>query len=59
MPPFKVANPLEDHELLGMARRDAAEWIDRSPKLEAPDESLIRRRLLKAHGQWLGVGDVG
>ncbi|MDF1870861.1 MAG: helicase-related protein, partial [Phycisphaerales bacterium] len=59
MPPFKVANPLEDHELLGMARRDAAEWIDRSPKLESPEESLIRRRLLKAHGQWLGVGDVG
>lgn len=59
MPPFKVANPLEDHELLGMARRDAAQWIDRSPTLAEPTESLIRRRLLKAHGQWLGVGDVG
>lgn len=59
MPPFKVANPLEDHELLNLARRDAAQWIDRSPTLDAPDESLIRRRLLKAHGQWLGVGDVG
>ena len=59
MPPFKVANPLEDHDLLNMARRDAAAWIDRSPKLDVPSEALIRRRLLKAHGQWLGVGDVG
>lgn len=59
MPPFKVANPLEDHELLGMARRDAAAWIERSPRLEDANEGLIRRRLLKAHGQWLGVGDVG
>lgn len=59
MPPFKVANPLEDHELLGMARRDAAEWIGRSAKLDGEGEGLIRRRLLKAHGEWLGVGDVG
>ncbi|MFK7760405.1 MAG: ATP-dependent DNA helicase RecG [Phycisphaerales bacterium] len=59
MPPFKVADPLADHELLGLARRDAGAWIERSPKLEAQGESLVRRRLLKAHGQWLGVGDVG
>ncbi len=59
MPPFKVANPLEDHDLLNMARRDAANWIEHSPMLENQGETLIRRRLLKAHGQWLGVGDVG
>ena len=59
IPPFKIANPLTDHDLLGQARRDAAEWIEKSPTLEAPEESLIRRRLLKAHGQWLGIGDVG
>lgn len=59
MPPFKVANPLEDHELLGMARRDASAWIGRSPKLDGTGEGLVRRRLLKAHGAWLGVGDVG
>ena len=59
MPPFKVANPLEDHELLGMARRDAGEWIGRSARLDGAGEGLIRRRLLKAHGEWLGVGDVG
>lgn len=59
MPPFKVANPLEDHELLGMARRDASAWIGKSPKLDGAGEGLVRRRLLKAHGAWLGVGDVG
>ncbi len=59
MPPFKVANPLEDHELLGMARRDASAWIGESPRLDGEGEGLVRRRLLKAHGAWLGVGDVG
>ncbi len=59
LPPFRVADLMRDVELLRMARRDAAEWIDRSPLLEAPDEALIRRRLLKAHGKWLGLGDVG
>lgn len=59
MSPFKVADPMRDMELLQMARRDAAEWIAQSPTLERPGDALARRRLLKAHGQWLGLGDVG
>ena len=58
-PPLKVADFMLDRELLAMARRDAEAWIERSPRLEAPDESLLRKRLLKAHGAWLGIGDVG
>lgn len=58
-PPFRVADPMRDMELLQMARRDAAEWIAQSPTLERPEDALARRRLLKAHGQWLGLGDVG
>jgi hypothetical protein len=27
--------------------------------LTQPPHTLLRRRLLKAHGQWLGLGDVG
>jgi ATP-dependent DNA helicase RecG len=59
MPPFKVADLARDLDLLKLARRDAAAWIERSPTLAAPDEALLRRRLAKTHGQWLGLGDVG
>ena len=59
MMPFKMADPMKDTELLQMARRDAAEWIAQSPTLERPEDTLARRRMLKAHGQWLGLGDVG
>ncbi|MBX3403930.1 MAG: ATP-dependent DNA helicase RecG [Phycisphaeraceae bacterium] len=58
-PPFKVADLMRDRELLVMARRDAAAWIERSPELNAPGEDLLRKRLLKLHGKWLGLGDVG
>ena len=57
--PFKVADLTRDLELLAMARRDAAAWIDEDPLLSRPDDALAKRRLLKAHGESLGLGDVG
>ena len=57
--PFKVADLARDLDLLKMARRDAAAWIASSPHLSRPEDALARRRLLRAHGQWLGLGDVG
>lgn len=57
-PPFKVADLARDHDLLRMARRDAAAWIERSPDLADPSEELLRTRMLRAHGQWLGLVDV-
>ncbi len=58
-PPFRVADLGRDLDLLKMARKDAAEWIARSPHLDLPEEALLRKRLLRAHGQWLDLGDVG
>ncbi|MBX3357026.1 MAG: ATP-dependent DNA helicase RecG [Phycisphaeraceae bacterium] len=58
-PPFRVADLARDLDLLAMARRDATAWIARSPALAHEAEALLRRRLLKAHGKWLGLGDVG
>lgn len=58
-PPFKVADLMQDRELLALARRDAMAWIERSPRLEGPGEELLRKRLLRTHGEWLGLGDVG
>ncbi|XVJ60800.1 MAG: ATP-dependent DNA helicase RecG [Tepidisphaera sp.] len=59
LPPFKVADLIRDRELLGMARRDAAEWVAKSPMLGKPEEALVKRRLLKAYGESLGLVDVG
>ena len=58
-PPLLVADLTRDRELLALARRDAQAWITRSPRLDNASESLLRKRLMKAHGQWLGLGDVG
>ena len=59
LPPFLVADLARDLELLEMARRDAAAWIDRSPRLADPGEATLRRRLMKRYGESLGIGDVG
>ncbi len=56
--PFRLAEFPRDIELLMMARRDAQEWITRSPALSAPDERLLRTRLFKAHGPSLGLVDI-
>ena len=58
MNPFRLARFPDDTELLLMARRDAASWIESSPELSKPEEQLIHRRLLKRHGEMLGLGDV-
>ena len=57
--PLRVADLMRDRELLAMARRDAREWIERSPALARPEERTLLRRLLKAYGETLGLGDVG
>lgn len=59
LPPFKVADPFRDRELLLMARTDAKAMIDASPNLLQKDERLLRKRLMKAHGKALGLADVG
>jgi ATP-dependent DNA helicase RecG len=59
LPPFRVADLMRDLELLAMARRDAAAWVARSPVLVSPQDSLVKRRLMKAYGEALGLGDVG
>ena len=57
--PLKVADLMQDRQLLAMARRDAAAWVERSPRLDAPEEALLRRRLVKTHGPDIGLADVG
>ncbi len=57
--PFLVAELPRDLALLRMARRDARAWIEENPALAGERDALLKRRLLKAHGEALGLGDVG
>jgi ATP-dependent DNA helicase RecG len=59
LPPFKVADLTRDRQLLTLARRDATAWVEASPRLSKPEEALLKRRMLKAYGEHLGLGDVG
>ncbi len=58
MAPFRVAQLPRDIDLLRMARRDARAWIDDNPTLAGDRDALLRKRVLKAHGKALGLGDV-
>ena len=56
--PFRLAEFPRDIELLMLARRDAQAWVERSPELQAPEEALLRARLMKSHGESLGLADI-
>jgi ATP-dependent DNA helicase RecG len=56
--PFRVADLPSDLDLLRMARRDAEKWIRENPTLAGERDALLRKRLLKTHGESLGLGDV-
>ncbi len=58
MPPFRVADLQRDMALLQLARTHADAMVAADPDLAAPESVLLRRRLLKAHGRWMGLGDV-
>ena len=49
LPELKVANLLEDFELLRMARRDAFAIVAEDPGLNAPHHQQLRREMLKAY----------
>ena len=57
--PFRVADLVNDLDLLRIAREDASAWIDRDHALLAPDATSVRRRLMATYGDSLGLGDVG
>ncbi len=58
LPPFRVADFSKDIELLRLARREATQWIDANPTLAGDEHALLRKRLFKAYGEALGLGDV-
>ena len=58
LPDLKIANIIDDYELLIMARKNAFELVESDPMLRKPDNTGIRRALLAKFGESLGLGDV-
>ncbi|MFP4052753.1 MAG: ATP-dependent DNA helicase RecG [Phycisphaerae bacterium] len=55
LPELKVADLVEDFELLRLARRDAFELVMDDPDLGNPEHQRLRAEMLKAYGGKLGL----
>ncbi len=58
LPTFKVANLIDDLDLLQQARDDAATIIQTDPKLSQPCHTALRAALIAAHGHNIRLFDV-
>jgi ATP-dependent DNA helicase RecG len=58
LPAFKVADVINDLELLTQARDDAASILRGDSDLSAPQHTLLRREILRRYGQALNLIDV-
>jgi len=58
LPDLKIANIVDDYELLVMARKHAFEVVGDEPMLRKPEHANIRRALLSKFGDTLGLADV-
>jgi ATP-dependent DNA helicase RecG len=58
LPDLKIANIVEDFNLLVVARRHAFELVSQDPTLAQPEHRSIRRALLAKFGNALGLADV-
>jgi ATP-dependent DNA helicase RecG len=58
LPDLKIANIIDDFDLLVMARRNAFELVSQDPMLTEAEHKNIRRALLAKFGDSLGLADV-
>ncbi len=58
LPDLKIANILDDYDLLVMARKNAFEMVRSDPMLNRSQHKNIRRALLEKFGDSLGLADV-
>jgi len=56
---LKIANIIDDFDLLNLARRDAFEMIKDDPSLNDPQNAALRKTLIDKFGTSLGLVDVG
>ena len=58
LPDLKIANIIDDYELLVMARRNAFDMVSRDPMLAEASHKSIRQALLAKFGDSIGLVDV-
>jgi len=58
LPDLKIANIVEDFDLLGLARRDAFALVKKDAMLKLPEHANIRRALIRKFGGKLGLVDI-
>ncbi|MDD5458620.1 MAG: ATP-dependent DNA helicase RecG [Phycisphaerae bacterium] len=58
LPDLKIANIIDDYELLMLARREAFELISQDPMLTKPANLNIRKALTEKFGESLGLADI-
>ncbi|MBL7153583.1 MAG: ATP-dependent DNA helicase RecG [Phycisphaerae bacterium] len=58
LPDLKIANIVDDFDLLTMARRNAFEMVRQDPMLAKTEHANIRRALLAKFGRSLGLADI-
>jgi ATP-dependent DNA helicase RecG len=58
LPDLKIANIVDDFNLLVMARKNAFEMVSQDPMLTCTEHKNIRRALLAKFGDFLGLADV-
>jgi len=58
LPDLKIANIVDDFDLLVMARKNAFEMTSQDPMLVKPEHKNIRQALLAKFGDSLGLADV-
>lgn len=58
LPDLKIANIIEDYDLLVMARKDAFEIVSQDPMLLSSEHRNIRLALISKFGDSLGLADV-
>lgn len=58
LPDLKIANIIDDYELMIMARRDAFDMVNSDPMLKNAEHQNIRKALLRRFGDTLGLADI-
>jgi ATP-dependent DNA helicase RecG len=58
LPDLKIANIVDDFDLLVMARKNAFEMVSKDPMLTLAEHRNIRRALLARFGDAIGLADV-
>jgi ATP-dependent DNA helicase RecG len=58
LPDLKIANIIDDYDLLVIARRHAFGVVSADPTLAQPEHRNIRRALIAKFGGALGLADV-